>query len=204
MNSVPNSDSEQCIESRLGWVHRMHTLNPSCVPTARALRLGCGLGAVSWRTLGCVVAPSRSCRRCPLPCRNLLSVTIQVCIATQLLAARRVARRIVRLPDYVAAPAWLCLGLSRDTTQQASLYLSRYNRLYRDTLPNGQASLALCHDTIHCIVTQMGILPIQLPSEHNFFFFSHHFFSHSSYWKPPNIYIYIYIFIFQWNQKYLF
>ena len=35
MNSVPNSDSEQCTESRLGWVHRVHTLNPGWAPTAR-------------------------------------------------------------------------------------------------------------------------------------------------------------------------
>ena len=27
MNNVPNSDSKQCTESRLGWVH---TLNPGC------------------------------------------------------------------------------------------------------------------------------------------------------------------------------
>ena len=34
MNSVPNNDSKQCTESKLGWVHRVHTLNPSCAPQA--------------------------------------------------------------------------------------------------------------------------------------------------------------------------
>ena len=40
----------------------------------------------------------------------------------------------------------------RDTPQQPSLRLSRYNQLYRDTLPSGQASLS-CHNTILCIAT---------------------------------------------------
>ena len=61
MNSDPNSDSEQCTESRLGWVHRVHTMNPSCAPTTRALRRGCSHSVVS----------------------QLPSVTIQNCIATQ-------------------------------------------------------------------------------------------------------------------------
>ena len=42
---------------------------------------------------------------------------------------------------------------------------------------------ALCHDTIHCIVTQMGSSPFLVSFLHFFFFFSHHFFSHSNYWK---------------------
>ena len=31
----PNSDSEQCTESRLDWVHRVHTLNLGCTHAAR-------------------------------------------------------------------------------------------------------------------------------------------------------------------------
>ena len=51
MNSVPNSDSEQCPKSKLGLVHRVHTMNPSCAPTARAAprpRAHSALGAMSW------------------------------------------------------------------------------------------------------------------------------------------------------------
>ena len=51
--------------------------------------------------------------------------------------------RAMSLPYYRAC---------RDTPQQPSLHLSRYNRLYRDTLPSGQASPS-CHDTKLCIVT---------------------------------------------------
>ena len=35
MNSVQNSDSEQCTESKLGWVHQVHTLTQA-VRTGRA------------------------------------------------------------------------------------------------------------------------------------------------------------------------
>ena len=38
MNSVPNSDSEQCTESKLSRVHSAPTLGPGCAQAARALR----------------------------------------------------------------------------------------------------------------------------------------------------------------------
>ena len=50
---------------------------------------------------------------------------------------------------------------------------------------------ALCHDTIHCIVTQMGNSPSSLC---NFFF--HPFFFHSNYWKTTKKKIFIYFFHF--------
>ena len=59
MNSVSTNESEQCLESRLGWVHRVHTLNPGCAPTVRALRLG--------RTYSARWAP---CRGLPRPYRG--------------------------------------------------------------------------------------------------------------------------------------
>ena len=49
MNSVPNSDSEQRTESKLGWVHQVHTL-------AQPARTGHAHCAVSWCALGCIVA----------------------------------------------------------------------------------------------------------------------------------------------------
>ena len=51
-NSDPNSDSKQCPESKLGWVHRVHTQGPSCAPTAPRLWAQCRVvactGAISW------------------------------------------------------------------------------------------------------------------------------------------------------------
>ena len=58
MNSVPNSDSEQRTESKLGWVHQVHTLNPAYAPTAPRPQAQSALGAMSWSPLGRVVAPS--------------------------------------------------------------------------------------------------------------------------------------------------
>ena len=99
------------------------SLRARCRVPARTLQCRCAHAAVSLRT---------RCRVVRLP-----SITTQVCIATQLPAPRCVAH----LPGSVAAPARPCRDLSRDTTQQPSLRLSRYNRLYRDTLPSDQASL---------------------------------------------------------------
>ena len=68
MNSVPNSDSEQYTESKLGWVHQVHTQNPSCAPTmrlGRALsRIVARSGTVSWPSTGRVVGPLRPYSGC--------------------------------------------------------------------------------------------------------------------------------------------
>ena len=48
MNSVPNSNSEQCTKSKLGRVHNAHTHGPSCSHAAR------------WA--GCIMAHQASCR----------------------------------------------------------------------------------------------------------------------------------------------
>ena len=100
MNSVPNSDSEQCTESKLGWVHQMNTLNPSCAQRPRALHpcwpcRGRVVGlcpTLSWLVAGRVTAwplprmhsvPSqappwpcraryRECRSIPAPCHRAL------------------------------------------------------------------------------------------------------------------------------------
>ena len=59
-----NSDSKQCTESKPGWVHRVHTQRTL---TARAQHPGRAHGAVSWRALGRIVAPSPAVLRAP-PC----------------------------------------------------------------------------------------------------------------------------------------
>ena len=82
------------------------------------------------------MAPSRSCRKSPLPCR---------CAPCRCAHPRAAVRR-------VAAMSLLYRRACRDTPQQPSLHLSRYNRLYRDTLPSRQAFLS-CHDTMLCIAT---------------------------------------------------
>ena len=66
MNSVLNSDSKQCTESRLGWVHRVHT---QLTLATRAQLPSRAHGAVLWRALGRIVALSRLCRRHILQCR---------------------------------------------------------------------------------------------------------------------------------------
>ena len=72
MNSVSNSDSEQCPESRLGWVHKVHTLNPSCAHIASALRPGSAQRRVVACALGHIVVPSpivsRLCPAVSWPC----------------------------------------------------------------------------------------------------------------------------------------
>ena len=69
MSNVPNSDSKQCPESKLGQVHSEHKLNPGYAHAARALCSGrvhsavlrpCRrrAPAVSWSPLGRVVSMS--------------------------------------------------------------------------------------------------------------------------------------------------
>ena len=155
MNSVPNSDSEQCPESRLSWVHKVHmvhTLNPSCAPTMRTQRPG---HATRWA--GCVVAhrgcivghswpPSQPYRSCAQPNRG----------------------RVVAYGSCVA-------GLCRDTKPCRRPLLVTIQNLYRDPSPCPAHVVArvafpsvvsqpsrdvsrpkvapLSHDTISCIAT---------------------------------------------------
>ena len=133
MNSGANSDSEQFTELKLS---RVHTL-------AQPTRTGRAHYAQAARTTPRPVvsrqcrgvqgvvsqAQHRPCRRPPQPYHS----------AHACATARRVAA--MSLPYRQAC---------RDTLQHPSLRLSRYNRLYHDTLPSGQASLS-CHDTILCI-----------------------------------------------------
>ena len=94
MNSVPNSDSEQCPESKLGWVHRVRTLGTGCKHTAPRPRAQRALGVLSWRTGRHVAGHALPCRgRVAVRTRTLVRhvaallplplVTIQNCIATQ-------------------------------------------------------------------------------------------------------------------------
>ena len=75
--------------------------------------------------------------------------------------ARCVAARTRALLRAVSLPCSCRIAgcVATNPSSQASAFLSRYNRLYRDALPSGQASLS-CHDTIVCIAT---LTPSQAP-----------------------------------------
>ena len=61
MNSDPNSDSEQCTESKLGRVHSAHTHGPGCAHAASVLRPGHAHNAMSQRTLASYPGKARPC-----------------------------------------------------------------------------------------------------------------------------------------------
>ena len=102
MNSDPNSDCKQCTESKLGRVHRVHTLNPDCMHTAPRPHSRRALGAVSWLRFGCVAVRTRrvaGCVACACaPCRRPLRSQYKNSIATQTSAAR-VAALLRRIAD---------------------------------------------------------------------------------------------------------
>ena len=162
MNSAHDSVHEQCpkqcTESRLGWVHRVHTLNPSCTPTARALRLGRAHNvhwapcrgvhwAVSWPPPRPYRGRARPCR-CPhartgVPCRSTVlrpSVMIQNCIATLTPAARHVAPAAARVAgrwaSYRSHVAHCVVTQGRPP--------ATIQCLYRDS-PTSQAARERCH-----------------------------------------------------------
>ena len=89
MNSVPNSDLEQCTESRLSWVHLVHTLTQAAFTghahcTQAAMSRPCH-GPMPDRIVAC----GRPCRRSGRPCRRPQSRMVAYCHAvSQPLAAR--------------------------------------------------------------------------------------------------------------------
>ena len=100
----------------------------------------------------------------------------------------------------LAHAGWSCRGLYRGTTTPCR------GRGLAVSWPLQLCPTALCHDTIHCIMTQMGSSPSNCLLSRFFLFFSHHFFS--SYWKTtkkiffshlpvePNKFIKIYFILF--------
>ena len=128
MNSVPNSDSEQCTESKLSRVHSAPTLGPACTHTALCCRPSL---AMSQAWPGRVVAHAWPC--CAL-CRRVPS--------------RAAAHRIASLPGCVAhGSRHNAMSLmDRDTTpcrswiatQRRVAHGSRHNAVSlidRDTTP---------------------------------------------------------------------
>ena len=120
MNSGPNSDSEQCTESKLSWVHQVHTQKTLA---ARAQRPSCAHGAVSWRALGCIVVvpgrvtpPSWHAQAC-VPAQaamcllRLLCACSGCCVPTQPSMCHNTAKPTVFLLSLLCAtiqPSLLC------------------------------------------------------------------------------------------------
>ena len=138
-NSGPNSDSEQCTESKLGWVHQVHTLNPACSPRP----------TVSQPVAVRVAACGRSCRRLRRPCRSLWSVVSQACPALRVMSRALVC--VARLLRRIVVPSRPCRSIVSRHSQLPSLLLSPYNRLYHDTPASQTACLSRYKD---CIVTR--------------------------------------------------
>ena len=107
MNSDPNSDSEQCPESKLGQVHRVHTQRTLATRNAPRPRTRRALGSVSWphfsvsQVVSCV-SPHARTRWCAvsqslgLPCCNPTIATQNLCHDTTL-AMRAVSLTLLRV-----------------------------------------------------------------------------------------------------------
>ena len=115
MNSVPNRDSEQCVESNLSRVYSANTLNqPACT-----LRPHCAQAARTTSIGRRVVAHRAPCRRpCPAvswschwvharagaPCRSFWAYRV----ATSLAAIQKLYRDIEPLPCALSALCHAC------------------------------------------------------------------------------------------------
>ena len=98
MNNA-HSDLEQCTESKLGWVHQVHTLNPACAPTAPRSRAQRALGAVSWHQGAVSQAQHRPCCKPPRPYRGRVAAhTLALLRAVSQPCRSRIAGRVATHP----------------------------------------------------------------------------------------------------------
>ena len=137
MNGVPNSDSEQCTESKLSRVHSAPILGPACTHTTPCRRLG-PPGHVAGLALQCRSAHERASASCRRPCA--------IChVAHRIVSQSAVLHALYAASWRFPWPCCTCLVIQPD--DQAA-FLSRYNLLYRDTLPkqpSHRAQLVLPH-----------------------------------------------------------
>ena len=150
MNSVHEqcliSDSETVLSPKLGWVHQVHTLNPGCVPTARALRPGlCACSAY------CVPAQPSMCHNTADPTVCLLII---LCSTIQLILLCACSDFYVPLYSRAycvpaqpsichntAEPTVFLLSLLYETIQPSLLcacstfYMPQYTLVYCNTTP---------------------------------------------------------------------
>ena len=136
MNSVPNSDSEQCIESKLSRVHSAPTLGPACAHTAL-----CGKPsmAMSQAWPGRVAGLAQPCHRLgpamsQRPLKRWRAVSQVMCCASCRTLYRHARRHVARPLRRIVTPPPVVSRLSRDTTQQPNRalvtirpFISRHN-----------------------------------------------------------------------------
>ena len=177
-------------------MHRLHTLNPSCPLTARELRPSqlsrghvVGLcSVVSWLVVGRVAGLAPASRALRAVSHTLSRVAL---LLHHIVAPYPIVSRLYRdTPSGLASRARYSTHL-RGGRPYRILPLGRVAALlgcvvalpgHVVALPDRVVapfavprpiSLALCHNTIHCIVTQMGSSPSSgLLSIFFFFFFS--------------------------------
>ena len=138
---------------------------------------------VSWRILRCIAAPIATQTPPQVTIQSLYRDTLHSKAMRARATARLALRSAVSWPSngHIVAQARPCRG-----------------RVLAVLWPLQLCPAAMCHDTIHCIVTQMGSSPFPISFLH--IFFSHHFFSHSSYLKTTKKNVYIFFFNFQYNK----
>ena len=146
MNSVPNSDSKQCPESKLGWVH---TLGPGCVHVEHWAGRVVVHQAPYRRPPPVVSWPSSlSCRSAHWSCRRLYRRS-----------CRKSCHALCRTPCH-RAPARAAMR-----RVAASLAMSRASQPYYGACPavsqhciatHPTARPSSCHDTNDCIVTHLN------------------------------------------------
>ena len=199
MNNDPNSDSEQCFESKLSRVHKVHTLNPGCAHTAPRPCAGRRVVAPSGRVAGRVLQCRRTRAVSQLPSPpTLLVVTQNLCHDTTH-ATRRVASPAAGVAAFLRRVVWRCCAVLRHKRSPPTMIQNLYNDSPLAAKPCARAAARptrrltvsqgcwayrgllaarptqLCHDIICCIVTlhkmKMGSSSFQLPFLHFFFSF---------------------------------
>ena len=184
-------------------MHQVHTLNPDCTPTVprprtrrrvvacTGLYRGPPLGRVPG--IGGLVAGLAGCIAARAPARSLRSITAFPSAVSRLYrdTTQRPTRAFVTIRPFVSRPSlptarssrvrrsplragWPCRRpcWSYRGTGSAVSWPSP-DRVVAPRLRPGHTSPAQCHDTIHCIVTQMGSSPFPIST---LFFFSTYIF----------------------------
>ena len=129
MNSVPNSDSEQCTESKLGWVHRVHTQRTLAARTVGPGHTHC----------------AQTERIAPRPRPHRVVLWRAVC---------RIASPAPDLSQAPSAVSWPCRCTHSHAGSAVSWCIRRRVVAYLAT--RLAAKPPSCHDTIVCIMTLLA------------------------------------------------
>ena len=136
MNSVLNSDSEQCTKSKLSRVHNTPTLGPGCAQAACTVPCCGARWAVTW-------PPPRPCRASAWLCR-----------CAHAMSQRRVARCVARRATPCRSPSGRIARLLGSIVAHARPYRSFAVRRVAACLTiHPAARPPSCHDMPICIAT---------------------------------------------------